>query len=180
MSHVHCFAPIEDAAAIVLILGSMPGKASLAAGEYYAHPRNLFWPIMGELVGAHPGLPYEGRLRMLKSSGIALWDVLASCIRNSSLDSHIEEASVIPNDFKSFFLGHPNIACVFFNGVKAEQCFRKHVQPSLESQPLQYRRLPSTSPANAGTPYSKKLEAWQAVMQRHYFPHREVQKNGIR
>ena len=101
---------MEDTAAIVLILGSMPGKASLAAGEYYAHPRNLFWPIMGELVGAHPGLPYEGRLRMLKSSGIALWDVLESCIRNSSLDSHIEEASVIPNDFDSFFQRHPNIA----------------------------------------------------------------------
>ena len=77
---------------------------------------------MGELVGAHPGLPYEGRLRILKSSGIALWDVLESCIRNSSLDSHIEEASVIPNDFDSFFLRHPNIAYVFFNGVKAEQC----------------------------------------------------------
>ena len=166
MSHAHGFAPIEDTAAIVLILGSMPGKASLAAGEYYAHPRNLFWPIMGELVGAHPGLPYEGRLRILKSSGIALWDVLESCIRNSSLDSHIEEASVIPNDFESFFLRHPNIAYVFFNGAKAEQCFLRHVQPSLTSHSLQYQRLPSTSPANAGTPYGKKLDAWQAVMQR--------------
>ena len=76
MSRAHCFAPIEDAAAIVLILGSMPGRASLAAGEYYAHPRNLFWPIMGELVGAHPGLPYESRLRILKSSAIALWTYL--------------------------------------------------------------------------------------------------------
>jgi TDG/mug DNA glycosylase family protein len=148
----------------------MPGKASLAAGEYYAHPRNLFWPIMGELVGALPGLPYEDRLRILRSSGIALWDVLESCIRNSSLDSHIEEASVIPNDFKSFFLRHPDIACVVFNGVKAEQCFRRHVQPSLKSQPLQYRRLPSTSPANAGTSYEKKLDAWRAVMQRRYSP----------
>jgi len=166
MSHAHCFAPIEDTAAIVLILGSMPGKASLAAGEYYAHPRNLFWPIMGELVGAHTGLPYEGRLRMLKSSGIALWDVLESCIRNSSLDSHIEEASIIPNDFESFFLRHPNIAYVFFNGAKAEQCFLRHVQPTLTSHSLQYQRLPSTSPANAGTPYGKKLDAWQAMMQR--------------
>lgn len=166
MSRAKSFAPIEDAAATVLILGSMPGKASLAAGEYYAHPRNLVWPIMGELVGAHPGLPYEGRLRILKSSGIALWDALESCIRNGSLDSDIEEVSVIPNDFDSFFLRHPNIASVFFNGVKAEQCFRRHVHPSLESQPLQCRRLPSTSPANAGTPYEKKLEAWRAVMQR--------------
>jgi TDG/mug DNA glycosylase family protein len=164
MSHAQGFAPIEDTAAIVLILGSMPGKASLAAGKYYAHPRNLFWPIMGELVGAHPHLPYEDRLRILKSSGIALWDVLKSCIRNGSLDSDIEETSVIPNDFNSFFLRHPNIAYLFFNGVKAEQCFRRHVQPLLKFQPLQYRRLPSTSPANAGTSYEKKLDVWRAVM----------------
>ena len=164
MSLVYSFAPVEAAAAIVLILGSMPGNASLAAGEYYAHPRNLFWPIMGELAGAHPGLPYESRLWMLNSSGIALWDVLKSCIRNGSLDSDIEEASVIPNDFNSFFLRHPHIASVFFNGVKAEQCFRRYVQPSLKSRPLQYRRLPSTSPANAGTSCEKKLEAWQAVI----------------
>ena len=180
MSRANGFAPIEDTAAIVLILGSMPGKASLAAGEYYAHPRNLFWPIMGELVGAHSCLPYEGRLRILKSSGIALWDVLESCIRNGSLDSHIEEASVIPNDFESFFLRHPNIAYLFFNGVKPEQCFLRHVQPSLKSQPLQYRRLPSTSPANAGTSYEKKLEAWRAVIQQRYPPLWEVHKNGIR
>jgi TDG/mug DNA glycosylase family protein len=168
MSHARCFAPIEDTAAGVLILGSMPGRASLAAGEYYAHPRNHFWPIMGELVGAHPGLPYEDRLRMLKSSGIALWDVLRSCIRKSSLDSDIEEVSVIPNDFESFFLRHPNITHIFFNGTKAEQFFLRHVQPSLTSHSLQYQRLPSTSPANAGTPYGKKLDAWQVVMQRDF------------
>ncbi len=165
-SHVHCFAPIEDTAARVLVLGSMPGEASLAAGEYYAHPRNLFWPIMGELVGAHPGLPYEDRLRMLRSSGIALWDVLHSCIRKGSLDSDIEEVSVVPNDFMSFFLRCPNITNVFFNGTKAEQCFMKHVQPLLMSRSLRYQRLPSTSPANAGMPYGKKLDAWRVIMQR--------------
>ena len=166
MPRVHCFAPIEDTAAIVLVLGSMPGKASLAAGEYYAHPRNAFWTIMGELVGAHPDLPYEDRLKILRSSGIALWDVLGSCVRNSSLDSHIEVDSAVPNDFKSFFLRHPNITHVFFNGAKAEQCFLKYVQPSLKSTSLQYQRLPSTSPANAGIPYGKKLLAWQSVMRR--------------
>ncbi|MDI6726946.1 MAG: DNA-deoxyinosine glycosylase [Smithellaceae bacterium] len=166
MSRAHSFAPIEDPAAVVLILGSMPGKASLAAGEYYAHPRNLFWPIMGELFGAHPGLPYERRIRMLNSAGIALWDVLKSCIRNGSLDSDIEETSVVPNDFDSFFQRHPNIVDLFFNGAKAEQCFRRHVQPSLKSRPLQYRRLPSTSPANAGMSHEKKLEAWRSVVQR--------------
>ena len=161
---VHCFAPIEDADAVVLILGSMPGKASLAAGQYYAHQRNIFWTIMGDLIGAHPGLPYEQRLRILRSSGIALWDVLQSCVRKTSLDSHIEMASEVPNDFNAFFQQHPGIAHVFFNGAKAEQCFLKHVRPSLKSAAMQYRRLPSTSPANAGSSYRQKLLAWQSVI----------------
>ena len=165
MPRVHCFAPIEDSSATVLILGSMPGKASLAAGEYYAHPRNVFWTIMGELVGAHPGLPYQDRLKILRCSGIALWDVLGSCVRKSSLDSHIETDSEVPNDFKSFFIRHPNITRVFFNGAKAEQCFLKYVRPSIEPASLQYQRLPSTSPANAGITYAQKLLAWRSVMQ---------------
>jgi hypoxanthine-DNA glycosylase len=150
----------------------MPGKASLAAGEYYAHPRNAFWPIMGELVGAHPGLSYEGRLRVLKSSGIALWDVLMSCYRKGSLDSNIEDVSVIPNDFESFFRRHPNIARVFFNGTKAEQCFRKHVQPLLTSLPLHYKRLSSTSPAHAGMSYEEKLDAWRTAIRQGLQPQR--------
>ena len=164
MPRVHCFPPIGDPAATVLILGSMPGKASLAAGEYYAHPRNAFWAIMGELIGAYPGLPYKDRLKILRGSGIAIWDVLGSCVRDSSLDSRIESDSAVPNDFRSFFLQHPNITRVFFNGAKAEQCFLKHVLPSLESAALQYQRLPSTSPANAGLSYQQKLFAWRSVM----------------
>lgn len=170
MSRANGFAPIEESSAIVLILGSMPGKASLAAGEYYAHPRNHFWPIMGELLGARPEIPYQSRLHILRSSGIVLWDVLKSCIRSSSLDSEIEEASIVPNDFDTFFLRHPHIAHLFFNGAKAEQCFRRHVQPSLKSQSLQYRRLPSTSPANAGISYEEKLNAWRAVIRHRKGP----------
>lgn len=164
MKRVHCFVPIEDSSATVLILGSMPGKASLAAGEYYAHPRNVFWTIMGELIGAHPGLPYQDRLKILRCSGIALWDVLGSCVRTGSLDSRIEADSAAPNDFKSFFLRHPDITRVFFNGTKAEQYFMKHVHPSLKSVSLQYQRLPSTSPANAGITYGQKLLAWRSVI----------------
>ena len=166
MSRARSFAPVENSDAVVLILGSMPGKASLAAGQYYAHPRNSFWPIMGELVGAHPGLPYAERLQVLKSSGIALWDVIASCTRQSSLDSRIEPASVVPNDFESFFRSHPAIRQVFFNGAKAEQCFRRHVRPLLKQQALHCRRLPSTSPAHAGMSYPEKLNAWRIVRQR--------------
>lgn len=164
MPRIHSFPPIEDANATVLILGSMPGKESLRAGQYYAHRRNTFWTIMGELIGAVPSLPYVARTGMLKSAGIALWDVLASCTRDGSLDSAIDTASTSPNDFASFFLAHPGITQVFFNGATAEKCFRILVQPSLAPRSLHYQRLPSTSPANAAIPYNQKLKAWGAII----------------
>ncbi|TAN84300.1 MAG: DNA-deoxyinosine glycosylase [Gallionella sp.] len=166
MSHIHSFPPIEDSAASVLILGSMPGKESLRAGQYYAHRRNAFWPIMGDLTGAAPVLPYESRTRILKAAGIALWDVLASCARGSSMDSDIDEASIRPNDFVPFFLAHPDITDVFFNGAMAEKCFRKFVRPLLEHRPLHYRRLPSTSPANATMSYEQKLKTWEIAIRK--------------
>jgi double-stranded uracil-DNA glycosylase len=169
MPHIQSFEPIADTTANILILGSMPGKESLRAGQYYAHRRNAFWTIMGELAGASPALPYETRTQMLKSVGIALWDVLASCTRHSSMDADIETASIYPNDFASFFLQHPNITHIFFNGSMAEQCFRKHVQPLLESlpghRPLHYQRLPSTSPAHASMTYQQKLKVWKVILQ---------------
>ena len=81
MTRIRCFEPVGNTQATTLILGSMPGKESLRAGQYYAHPRNSFWPILGDLVGAEPALPYEDRIRALQSAGIALWDVLESCAR---------------------------------------------------------------------------------------------------
>ena len=169
MPHIQSFPPIEDATANILILGSMPGKESLRAGQYYAHPRNAFWTIMGELAGAAPALPYETRTRILKSAGIALWDVLASCTRHSSMDADIDADSICANDFASFFLKHPHITHVFFNGSMAEQCFHKHVQPLLEplpgQRPLHYQRLPSTSPAHASMSYRQKLKAWKVILQ---------------
>lgn len=113
---------------------------------------------MGELVGAHPHLAYEERLRILKSSGIALWDTLAACERtNSSLDSNIKEE--IANDFASFFTRHPHITHVFFNGSKAEQSFNKFVLGKQQLPQLEYMRLPSTSPANAGMRYADRASA---------------------
>ena len=131
MPRVRSFPPIADARARILILGSMPGKASLAAGQYYAHAQNLFWHILGEVTGAGPASPYAARARALKSRGIALWDVLASCAREGSLDSAIDDASISANDFVSFYRAHPRIAQVFFNGAKAEACYRRHVLPVL-------------------------------------------------
>ncbi|MDB5985833.1 MAG: DNA-deoxyinosine glycosylase [Nevskia sp.] len=163
MSHARSFAAVADKSATVLILGSMPGQASLLAQQYYAHPRNAFWRIQGDLIGARPELPYAERLRLLRANGIALWDVLESCIRVGSLDSDIEELSVVANDFAGFFKRHRNIRRVFFNGAKAEQSFQRHVHAGLASLALRYWRLPSTSPAHAGMPYAKKLEAWRAI-----------------
>ena len=163
MRHVQSFAPIETADARILILGSMPGEASLRAGQYYAHPRNLFWRIMGELLGTDPGSPYEQRIQALKSARIALWDVLRSCRRKGSLDSNIDHESLVSNDFAAFFSHHPAITRVFFNGAKAEAYYRKHVLPAIGIESIEYLRMPSTSPANASIPYERKLEAWRVI-----------------
>ena len=158
------FPPIANHNATTLILGSMPGKESLKQNCYYAHAQNAFWKIMGELVGAHPHLPYEERLHKLTHAHIALWDVLASCERESSLDTDIcnEQA----NDFSAFFSLHPHITHVFFNGTKAEQSFNKLILKTQKLPSLFFQRLPSTSPAHAGMRYADKLQAWRIVIDR--------------
>ena len=157
------FPPVADpAAAHTLILGSMPGVASLAAGRYYAHPRNRFWPIMGALFGACPELPYDARLQALMRAGIALWDVLESCERPGSLDADIDLRSAQANDFADFFAAHPRIARVAFNGGTAERLFRRDSASGLRS--LELIRLPSTSPAHAGMPAEQTLAAWRAAL----------------
>lgn len=166
MERVRSFPPIEDSEARVLVLGSMPGAASLAAGQYYAHPRNLFWPILCDLLGADPALPYAARTRLLKANGIALWDVLESCVREGSLDSAIEDSTVAANDFGSFYRKHPRIARVFFNGAKAESAYKRHVSVVVRDmgRPRKYVRLPSTSPAHAALSFAQKRDAWRAVV----------------
>ena len=160
---VRSFAPIESRTSRVLVLGSMPGAASLLAGRYYAYPHNAFWPIMGALFGAGPAVSYEKRVLILKRAGLALWDVLASCVREGSLDSAIDDASITPNDFHAFFAAHPRVKHVFFNGAKAESSFRRYVRPHLSDRGLAFARLPSTSPAHASRSLPQKLKAWRAV-----------------
>jgi len=116
---------------------------------------------MGAVFGFDTSLPYEERVSILRSRGVAVWDVLQLCTRESSLDSDIDEESSVPNDFASFFNAYPQIARVCFNGAKAAEIYRKHVQPQLALK-LEYLLLPSTSPANAGVPYAEKLRAWAA------------------
>lgn len=158
------FAPIAAADARVLVLGSMPSAASLAAQQYYAHPRNAFWPLMGELFGAGPGLPYAERAARLRAAGVAVWDVLAACRRDGSLDAAIDPASMQINDFPAFFAGHPGITQVFFNGGTAETVFQRWVLRRLDPAALPALvRLPSTSPAHAGRSFAQKLAAWRAL-----------------
>lgn len=168
MSLICSFPPVADAGARVLILGSMPGKASLQAARYYAHERNAFWSIMGELIGAGPQLDYPQRLAKLQAAGFALWDVIAACERASSLDADIVTASVRPNDFSAFFAVHRSIERVFFNGAAAETSFRRLVLPQLlpglDRRSLSFVRLPSTSPAHAARSYAEKLAAWSAIV----------------
>jgi hypoxanthine-DNA glycosylase len=159
---IHSFAPVSNAQARILILGSMPGKESLKQNQYYAHPQNAFWKILGELVGFDQHLPYEDRLHKLTAAHIALWDVLASCEREISLDTHIRNEKA--NDFASFFAQHPHITYVFFNGAKAEQSFSKFALNKQKLPTLIYRRLPSTSPAHAGMRYEEKLGLWKEAI----------------
>lgn len=169
MSTVHSFPPVARADATTLILGSMPGKASLVENQYYAHPHNLFWPIVHQVFGVALADSYEKRLDLLQSNGIALWDVIKECYRSSSLDGDIVETSIVPNDFAMFFAGHRQIRHVFFNGAKAEQAFKRYVLSGLahlcdeQWVEMQWTKLPSTSPANASIPLGKKLESWQQI-----------------
>ncbi|HSG22867.1 MAG TPA: DNA-deoxyinosine glycosylase [Azonexus sp.] len=164
MSLICSFPPVVAAGARVLILGSMPGKASLQAVRYCAHERNAFWRIMGDLIGAGPELDYPHRLEKLQAAGFALWDVIAACERASSLDADIVSASVQANDFSAFFAVHRSIERVFFNGAAAETSFRRHVLPGLGESRLQLTCLPSTSPAHAARSYAEKLAAWSAIV----------------
>lgn len=165
MTRIYSFPPIADERAEILILGSMPGPASLAAGQYYAHKQNAFWRIMAELLCFDPAMPYADKVEALRSAHIALWDVLHSCKRSGSLDAKIKIETQIVNDFEDFFRTHRHISYVFFNGTKAESCFKQLVIPGIKSNVLHYCRLPSTSPANASIPFVRKLEAWRAILQ---------------
>ena len=165
MLKIHSFPPIASGMPRVLILGTMPGKVSLRERQYYAHPQNAFWRILGGHLGFDPASPYNARRAAVQSAGIAIWDVLKSCIRESSLDSAIEASSVLPNDFAAFFAEHPQIQRVCFNGAKAEALYMKHVRPRLSAKSdVQHLRLPSTSPANAALRFPEKLRAWQAIV----------------
>jgi len=164
-SLVCSFPPIAAADALVLILGTAPSIASLAKQQYYGHPQNAFWPIMGRLFGAERDLPYEERRQILTEHGVAVWDVFRECYREGSLDTSIHVESESPNEIAQFLRQHRQVRAIFFNGGKSETAFRRHALPQVAEldREFRYTRLPSTSPAHAGRTFAQKLSAWRAV-----------------
>lgn len=162
MTLLYGLPPIIDDRAEVLILGSFPSEASLAARQYYAHPRNQFWKILAAII--HQPLcemDYAARQVAVKAAGIAIWDVYACCERVGSLDAAIRNG--VPNDFaalkNSVLVGRHDLPRVFFNGRTAGR-----FSPHLTALGFTTQILPSTSPAHAGLPYAEKLAIWRRAL----------------
>jgi hypoxanthine-DNA glycosylase len=138
----------------VLILGSFPGVASLAARQYYAHPRNHFWPILGAILGEPlAALPYPRRLERLRARGVGLWDVIVACHRHGSADGAIRNAE--RGSLERIRRAAPALAVVCFNGNTAATA-----EPQWRAAGYATLRLPSTSPAHT-RPFAEKLAAWR-------------------
>ena len=150
----------------ILILGSLPGVASIRAAQYYAHPRNQFWPLMQQLFGIEATQPYPTRLQALQQAQVALWDLIAAAERRGSLDSAIKPASIQCNDFAQLLRQLPQLRAVWLNGGTAAKSWHKLVKNGLQLSPrVQVFALPSTSPAHAALCFQHKLQAWQQAYQ---------------
>lgn len=158
--------PIARQDALALILGTFPGKKSLAVREYYADGTNAFWSIIEQVLGSTIGLIYEQQIKLLAGSRIALWDVLRSAQRTGSSDSTIEWPGSKPNNFREFFQTHSKIEAIFFNGETAAALYQTLVAPHLllEVGPPRMRLLPSTSGANTHMTRDQKLKAWREAL----------------
>jgi double-stranded uracil-DNA glycosylase len=153
-------APVFDGEARLLVLGSFPGAASLQAAQYYAHPRNAFWPVMAALLG-EAGLaarPYAERLQALRRDRVALWDAVAACRREGSLDTAIEAAE--PSDLVKLVARLPQLRAIGCNGALAY----RQTLAALGEPGLPVLRLPSTSPAHAGLRLNDKIDAWRSAL----------------
>lgn len=153
-------APLFDAHARVLVLGSFPGVASLKASQYYAHPRNAFWPAMAAVLNL-PDLaarPYEDRLQALRQHRVALWDAVASCERQGSLDTAIQAAQ--PSDLATLLAQLPALRAIACNGALAH----RQTLRALGTPAVPVLQLPSTSPAHASLSLAAKQAAWREAL----------------
>jgi hypoxanthine-DNA glycosylase len=140
------------------VLGTLPGEESLRRIEYYAHPRNLFWPIVFALFGETPPTDYTERVRLIGEWRIALWDVCASAQRVASADTTI--AAEVPNTIDTLIDTHPDIRAIAFNGSGARRLYDRHFA---RRPGLRYFALPSTSPAHARLGFAEKLAQWSVL-----------------
>lgn len=165
MATVESFPPVIGTDPKILILGSMPGVESLQRQQYYAHPRNAFWPIMEQLFSVQWSEQYEDRIEQLKDLPLILWDVLKSCQREGSLDSSIKKDQLEANEIETLLRNYSTVKMIVFNGATAEKFFHRFVANDLINMD-QYRllRLPSTSPAHASMNFKQKLESWQSMV----------------
>jgi len=153
--------PVVASGTRLLVLGSFPSEASLAAAQYYAHPRNQFWTILSTLWRIDlRAQPYVRRLAEVRRRGLGIWDVYASCRREGSLDSAIEQAE--PNDLAALVARLPSLAAIAHNGGESARTMR--LTRTLVPEVV---RLPSSSPANASWSLARKVDAWRAVFERH-------------
>lgn len=160
MTFKRSFAPVVDARTRVLVLGSLPGEASLAQAQYYAHRQNRFWHLIGDVIGEPlPAMEYEARLRALLAHRVGLWDVIAQAKREGSLDSRIRDHAA--NDLAALVGTLPDLAAVAFNGGTAAKIGMQALAES--PMRLDFVKLPSSSPAYAAVPYAEKLRAWEAL-----------------
>jgi hypoxanthine-DNA glycosylase len=151
--------PVADARTRLMVLGSFPGVASLVAGQYYAHPRNQFWPLLSAVLGEDlVALPYPWRLERMLAHGVGLWDVYAHCRREGSLDSAIRDAGV--NDLPGLKAVAPGLRAVAHNGAESARTMRHMARLGLAAV-----RLPSSSPAHAAWGFDRKLAAWREAFE---------------
>jgi hypoxanthine-DNA glycosylase len=163
---VESFPPQVAQGCVLLILGTVPSLRSLELRQSYGHRFNLFWPFMGELFDAGLELPYAERIARLQFRGIGIWDVLERCERPGSLDSSIVAGSEVPNDIPRLLHLHPTIRAIALNGGKAQQSFRRHIAPRLDTDAhvhVTLLDLPSTSPANASISRAVKFARWSVL-----------------
>jgi hypoxanthine-DNA glycosylase len=152
-------APVIARHSRLVILGSFPGVASLQAQQYYGHPRNQFWPLLGAVWRLDLlALPYAQRLSEARQRGLGLWDVYASCRRQGSLDAAIEDAEF--NDLASLKRRAPALRGVAHNGGESARAMKQ-----IQALGLPVQRLPSSSPANASWSFERKLGAWRAAFE---------------
>ena len=164
MPFIESFEPVIGTNPRVLILGSIPGIASLQAQQYYAHPRNAFWSIMAQLFDVEWSGDYTSKIQQVKCFPVILWDTLKACHREGSLDTAITKDQLQANDIVGLLEQAPTIRLIAFNGAASEKYFKQTVSSLLTNDHrLDQIRLPSTSPAHASKNFQQKLEDWKVI-----------------